>query len=105
MTHLPRRINATYQAEVDGTLVQFWGRDGCDYRVYTWRERRSVDRTIGSGVTESAVKLFNKRVKGNEQFWSMPGVEGILSVRALRLSQDDRWPRYWNTRQAYQKAA
>jgi hypothetical protein len=60
---------------------------------------------IGSGVTESAVKLFNKRVKGTEQFWSIPGVESILSLRALWLSQDDRWTRYWNTRPAYSKAA
>jgi len=60
---------------------------------------------IGSGVTESAVKLFNKRVKGTEQFWSIPGVESILSLRALWLSQDGRWKRYWNTRPAYSKAA
>jgi len=60
---------------------------------------------IGSGVTESAVKQFNKRVKGTEQFWSIPGVESILSLRALWLSQDDRWNRYWNTRPAYSKAA
>ena len=45
---------------------------------------------IGSGVTESAVKQFNKRVKGTEQFWSVPGVESILSLRALWLSQDGR---------------
>src|SRR3989304_4569192 len=60
---------------------------------------------IGSGVTESAVKQFNKRVKGTEQFWSMPGVESILSLRALWLSQDGRGERYWNTRPAYSKAA
>ena len=60
---------------------------------------------IGSGVTESAVKQFNKRVKGTEQFWSIPGVESILSLRALWLSQDGRWERYWNTRPAYSKAA
>jgi hypothetical protein len=60
---------------------------------------------IGSGVTESAVKQFNKRVKGTEQFWSIPGVESILSLRALWLSQDERWGRYWNTRPAYSKAA
>jgi hypothetical protein len=60
---------------------------------------------IGSGVTESAVKQFNKRVKGTEQFWSIPGVESILALRALWLSQDGRWERYWNTRPAYSKAA
>ncbi len=60
---------------------------------------------IGSGVTESAVKRFNKRVKGTEQFWSLPGVESILALRGLWLSQDSRWDRYWNTRPAYRKAA
>ncbi len=71
-----------------------------DYPTY-----RRKGWPIGSGVTESAVKLFNKRVKGTEQFWSIPGVESILSLRALWLSQDDRWSRYWNTRPAYSKAA
>jgi hypothetical protein len=60
---------------------------------------------IGSGVTESGVKQFNKRVKGTEQFWSLPGVETILTLRALWLSQDGRWQRYWDTRPAYAKAA
>ena len=71
-----------------------------DYATY-----RRKGRPIGSGVTESAVKLFNKRVKGTEKFWSIPGVESILSLRALWLSQDDRWAHYWNTRPAYSKAA
>ncbi len=71
-----------------------------DYPAY-----RQRGWPIGSGVTESAVKQFNKRVKGTEQFWSLPGVEAILSLRALWLSQDERWPRYWNTRPAYATAA
>jgi len=71
-----------------------------DYPTY-----RRKGWPIGSGVTESAVKLFNKRVKGTKQFWSIPGVESILSLRALWLSQDDRWAHYWNTRPGYQKAA
>jgi hypothetical protein len=50
---------------------------------------------IGSGVTESGVKLFNKRVKGTEQFWTEEGVESILALRALWLSDDNRWQHYW----------
>jgi hypothetical protein len=50
---------------------------------------------IGSGSTEAGVKQFNKRVKGTEQFWSQTGVEPILALRALWLSQDDRWDHYW----------
>ena len=71
-----------------------------DYPTY-----RKKGWPIGSGVTESAVKLFNKRVKGTEQFWSLPGVESILALRALWLAQDGRWARYWSTRRAYRAAA
>ena len=71
-----------------------------DYPTY-----RRKGWPIGSGVTESGVKQFNKRVKGTEQFWSLPGVEAILALRSLWLSQDDRWQRYWDTRPAYGKAA
>ncbi len=60
-----------------------------DYPTY-----RQKGWPIGSGVTESAVKQFNKRLKGTEQFWNLPGVEAILALRALWLSQDDRWRRH-----------
>ena len=60
---------------------------------------------IGSGVTESGVKLFNKRVKGTEQLWSIPGVEAIMALRALRLSQDGRWDQYMLHRFAPRRAA
>jgi len=43
-------------------------------------------------------------VKGAGQFWSQAGVETILALRALWLSQDDRWNRYWSTRPAHQRA-
>jgi hypothetical protein len=56
---------------------------------------------IGSGVTEAGVKQFNKRVKGTEQFWSEGGVESVLSLRGMWLSQDQRWERYWKNRAAY----
>lgn len=58
-----------------------------DYRRKGW--------PIASGVTESGVKLFNKRVKGTEQFWSTQGAESILALRALWLSEDQRWDHYW----------
>jgi hypothetical protein len=71
-----------------------------DYATY-----RRKGWPIGSGVTEAGVKQFNKRVKGTDQFWNERGVESILALRALWLSQDDRWNRYWNTRPAYRGAA
>ncbi|MBU0637776.1 MAG: hypothetical protein KKB50_02850 [Planctomycetes bacterium] len=75
-------------------------RQHMDYPAY-----RKKGWPIGSGVTESGVKQFNKRVKGTEQFWSLPGVETVLALRALWLSQDDRWQNYWDNRPAYSKAA
>ncbi len=60
---------------------------------------------IGSGVTESGVKLMNKRVKGTEQFWRMEKVEAILALRCLWLSQDQRWSHYWLRSSAQRKAA
>jgi hypothetical protein len=56
---------------------------------------------IASGDTEAAVKQFNKRVKGSERFWSEDGVETVLALRSLWLSQDGRWDRYWANRPAY----
>lgn len=66
---------------------------------------RSKGWPIGSGVTEAGVKQFNKRVKGTDQFWTQPGVETILALRALWLSQDGRWTRHWVNRPAYLRAA
>jgi len=67
-----------------------------DYRRRGW--------PIGSGTVEAAVKQINKRVKGTEQFWDLQGVEAVLLLRALWLSQDDRWQRYWKTRPAFKAA-
>lgn len=60
---------------------------------------------IGSGMTEGGVKQFNKRVKGTEQFWSEQGVEPILALRSLWLSDDTRWHHYWLGHAPEQKAA
>ena len=59
---------------------------------------------IGSGVIESGVKQFNKRVKGSDQFWNEPTLEPILAFRGLWLSQDKRWDLYWQNRPAYEAA-
>lgn len=90
----PRRVLANNVGYFQGH------RRHMDYPKY-----RAKGWPIGSGLTESAVKLFNKRVKGTEQFWSLGGVESILSLRAMWLSQNGRWTRYWNTRPAYRRAA
>jgi hypothetical protein len=87
---------------VSGTSVGYFEkhRAHLDYPTY-----RRKGWPIGSGVTEAGVKQFNKRVEGTEPFWSPPGVQAILALRSLRLSQDDRWSRYWTARPAYLPAA
>jgi hypothetical protein len=50
---------------------------------------------IGSGITESGVKRFGKRLKGTEQFWTVPGAEAIQALRSLWLSEDEEAEHYW----------
>lgn len=66
-------------------------------------EYRRKGWPIGSGGVEGAIKQVNKRVKGSEQFWQPAGLEAILALRALWLSEDERWKRYWANRPAYPK--
>jgi hypothetical protein len=68
-----------------------------------YSEYRAKGWPVGSGNTEAAAKQFNKRLKGTEQFWAPKGAEAILNLRALWLSQDARWQRYWTSRPAYLK--
>lgn len=65
-------------------------RDQVDYPAY-----RAKGWPIGSGITESGVKLFGKRVKGTEQFWNVPGAEAILALRSKWLSEDEWSQYYW----------
>ena len=51
---------------------------------------------LGSGIVESAVKQFGKRVKGTEKFWSRAGAESTLALLSYFLSEDERWDRFWN---------
>lgn len=75
-------------------------RDHTDYPRY-----RSKGWPIGSGITESGVKLFGKRVKGTEQFWSVQGAEAILALRSAWLSEDERSTYYWLGRPSKARAA
>jgi hypothetical protein len=57
---------------------------------------------ITSSYVESAVKQFNQRVKGTEKFWSEPGAEAMLQLRADHLSDHAPLERFWQTRQETQ---
>ena len=65
-------------------------KDQIDYPTY-----RKNGWPIGSGITESGVKQFGKRVKGTEQFWNVKGAEAILALRNKWLSEDEESKHYW----------
>lgn len=54
---------------------------------------------ITSSYVESAVKQFNKRVKGTEKFWTEFGAEAMLQLRADHLSADDPMAKFWKARE------
>jgi hypothetical protein len=57
---------------------------------------RKLGLPISSAPIESAIKQFNRRMKGTEKFWTEAGAEAVLQVRAAYLSEDGRAERYWN---------
>jgi hypothetical protein len=63
-------------------------------------EYRTSGLPITSSHMESTVKMFNRRVKGTEKFWSEEGAEAILQLRADHLSETEPLKAYWENRQA-----
>lgn len=54
---------------------------------------------ITSSYVESAVKQFNQRVKGTEKFWTEPGAEALLQLRADYLGTTNVLADFWQDRQ------
>jgi hypothetical protein len=55
---------------------------------------------IMTSAVESTIKQINRRVKGSEKFWSEPGAEAILQLRADYLSETEPMTRFWTAREA-----
>jgi len=55
---------------------------------------------IMTSAVESVIKQINRRVKGSEKFWSEPGAEAILQLRADYLSETESMNRFWMAREA-----
>ena len=83
----PRRV----VARVLGYLEE--NRERMDYPRY---RREGLPWTTSH--VESTVKLFNRRVKGSEKFWSEAGAEAMLQLRAAFLSEDGRLDRHLKER-------
>ena len=54
---------------------------------------------IMTSAVESVIKMMNKRVKGSEKFWSEPGAEAILQLRADYLGETETMSRFWLERE------
>jgi hypothetical protein len=51
-----------------------------------------------SGLVESLIKQFNRRVKGTEKFWNPTQAETILQLRAAYLCEDERLNKHLKAR-------
>jgi hypothetical protein len=51
-----------------------------------------------SGLVESLIKQFNRRVKGSEKFWNPTQAETILQLRAAYLCEDNRLDKHLKNR-------
>jgi hypothetical protein len=73
-------------------------------QTHKGRMRYGAYRCAGLPMTschvESTVKLFNRRVKGTEKFWSEDGAEAILQLRSDYLSETEPLKEFWERRQA-----
>lgn len=62
-------------------------------------EYRRLGLPIMTSAVESMIKQINRRVKGSEKFWSEPGAEAILQLRADYLSETEPMKSFWKRRQ------
>ena len=58
-------------------------------------EYRQAGLAITTSHVESTIKRLNQRVKGTEKFWSEPGAEAILQLRADTLSETSPLEEFW----------
>jgi hypothetical protein len=73
-------------------------RNNADRMRYDDYRRRGLP--IMTSAVESVIKQINRRVKGSEKFWSEPGAEAILQLRADSLSETETLSRFWLAREA-----
>lgn len=63
-----------------------------DYQAYL-----QAGLMIGSGVVESSNRrVVTQRLKQAGMHWSQTGAEGVMALRAVYLSSQDRWSNFWS---------
>jgi hypothetical protein len=73
-------------------------RNNADRMKYDAYRREGLP--IMTSAVESVIKLINQRVKGSEKFWSEPGAEAILQLRADYMSETEIMASFWSAREA-----
>lgn len=73
-------------------------RNNADRMRYDAYRRQGLP--IMTSAVESVIKMINRRVKGSEKFWSQPGAEAILQLRADFLSETEIMKKFWARREA-----
>lgn len=68
-------------------------------------EYRREGSPIMTSAVESVIKRINQRAKGSEKFWSEPGAEAILQLRADYLSETEILSGFWSAREAQASGA
>jgi hypothetical protein len=86
----------THPRVVVGTALGYLQKHKDKMRYPDYRRR---GLPITSSYVESAVKQFNQRVKGTEKFWTEPGAEALLQLRADYLGTTDIFTAFWQDRQ------
>lgn len=91
----PDEIKSTDPYEVIRRTIGYLtnNRSRMDYPRY-----RRAGMPTCSGMVESLIKRFNRRVKGTEKFWNPSQAESILQVRAAFLCEDERLDKHLKTR-------
>jgi len=91
----PENLKATDPYEVIRLTIGYLTNN--EARMDYPRYRRAGLPTC-SGLVESLVKQFNRRVKGTEKFWKPGQAETILQLRAAFLCEDETLSKHLRTR-------
>lgn len=79
---------------VSGALTYYQNQQSrMNYPLY-----RKLGLPITSSHMESAIKELNFRMKGTEKFWSKPGGQSVIQLRADNLSGTDPLSVFWKER-------
>lgn len=89
LSHAPPNVLESHRLLINYVRSNLHRMDYPTYVANGWQ--------IGSGIVESACKtVVCQRLKRSGMRWREPGTDSLCHARALYLSSDHRWERYWS---------